>query len=197
MLKQLNLNEKNTFFKLNRYSKNIYSQYGEDGIIEYLIETSKKKIFNTSIEFGGHDGITNSNTYNLLENFNFKSIFIEGDKERFELLNKLQNKNLKKINRYVEPFGNNALEKIIEEVDFISINEIGILSIDIDSFDYEIFNNLKLNPQIIVIEYNNSIPGYINYHDPAGETYLRCSAKAIQELGLKKDILLWHALLQM
>lgn len=174
------------FFKLNKYSKNVYSQYGEDGIINYLISSSKKKIYKNSIEFGGHDGKTNSNTYNLFENFNFKSIFIEGDKDRFELLNKLNSENLKTINKFVEISGENTLDKIIDDINFISKNEIGVLSIDIDSFDYHIFKNLNFNPQIIVIEYNNSIPGYINYSDPPGETYLRCSAKAIQELGFQK-----------
>jgi hypothetical protein len=37
-----------------------------------------------------------------------------------------------------------------------------------------------------VIEFNNSIPGHIDYKDPEGEVFLRCSAKSIQNLGFIK-----------
>ena len=47
----------NISFKLNKYSKNVYSQYGEDGIIEYIIKTSIIPINKNSIEFVAHDGI--------------------------------------------------------------------------------------------------------------------------------------------
>ena len=56
---------KNPFFKLNNHNKNITSQYGEDGIIEFLIKTSKIRIKKSTIEFGGYDGKSNSYTYNL------------------------------------------------------------------------------------------------------------------------------------
>jgi hypothetical protein len=64
---------------------------------------------------------------------------------------------------------------------------LGVLSIDIDSNDYYIFKYLELKPQIIIIEFNNSIPGYIDYKDPEGETFIRCSAKSIQNLGFEKE----------
>ena len=35
---------KTPFFKLNKHKKNVTSQYGEDGIIEFLIKTSKINI---------------------------------------------------------------------------------------------------------------------------------------------------------
>ena len=73
---------KNPFFKLNKHKKNVTSQYGEDGIIEFLIKTSKINITKSSIEFGGHDGKSNSNTYNLWKNLGFTSLLIEGDKSR-------------------------------------------------------------------------------------------------------------------
>ena len=43
-----------------------------------------------------------------------------------------------------------------------------------------------VSPQIVVIEHNMLIPGYIDYHDPEDESYLRCSAKSLEELGKKK-----------
>jgi len=59
--------------------------------------------------------------------------------------------------------------------------------LDIDSYDYHVWKNLNyVNPQIVVIEHNIFIPGYIDYHDPEDESYLRCSAKSLEELGKKK-----------
>ena len=64
------------------------------------------------------------------------------------------------------------------------------MSIDIDSYDYHILKNLQCKPQIIIIEFNNSIPGYIDYADPEEEVFLRCSAKAIEKLAHKKGYML-------
>ena len=176
------------FFKLNKYFKNISSQYGEDGIIEFLIKTSKSKISKSCIEFGAHDGIANSNTFNLWKNEKFEALLIEANKDRFNDLVKNVKKynNVIAINNFVSFKGSNSLEKIIDKLNFFNKKEIGVLSIDIDSFDYFIFKYLKIKPQIIVIEFNNSIPGYIDYHDSEDQVFLRCSAKAIQNLGFKK-----------
>ena len=172
----------NPFFKLNKYNKNISSQYGEDGIIEYLISTSLIPIYKTTIEFGGHDGISNSNTYNLWKNKNFLALLIEGDEERYKTL--LENtslfKNVKSLKTFVKMKGKSSLDEIIRTNRFSEFKNLGILSIDIDSYDFYIFKYLELKPQIIVIEFNNSIPGYIDYKDVEGELFLRSSAKSIQ-----------------
>ena len=178
----------NHFFKLNNFKNNISSQYGEDGIIEYILSTSLKPINKTAIEFGGHDGISNSNTYNLWRNKDFYALLIEADKKRFQ--NLIQNtssfKKVKTLNCFVNPRGENSVDDIIKRNEFSQFKEIGVLSIDIDSFDYYIFKYLKSKPQIIIIEFNNSIPGYIDYKDDEGEFFLRCSPKAIQNLGFEK-----------
>ena len=65
--------------------------------------------------------------------------------------------------------------------------EIGILSIDIDSFDYHIWKNMRyVDPQVIVIEHNQHIAPHIEYFDPEGQVYLKCSAKALEKLGEEK-----------
>ena len=75
---------KNPFFKLNGYGYNVTSQFGEDGIVDFLINTSLSPIFQTSIEFGAHDGIKHSNTYNLWKNKGWKALLIEADISRFK-----------------------------------------------------------------------------------------------------------------
>lgn len=176
----------NYFLKLNKHKKNITSQFGEDGIIQYLIKTSKIGIFKTSIEFGGHDGKSNSNTYNLWKNYRFKSLLIEGDKERFNKLNSNYGDFISTLNCYVNSTGKDSIDEIVNRNEFNDFKNLGVLSIDIDSYDYYIFYHLQIKPQIIVIEFNNSIPGHIDYKDPEGEVFIRCSAKSIQNLGFAK-----------
>jgi len=54
--------------KLNSFAKNIYSQLGEDGILEIVSPFLNKKIEDVFvIEFGAWDGIHLSNTFKLLE----------------------------------------------------------------------------------------------------------------------------------
>ena len=66
-------------FNPDVYKKNIYSQFGEDGIIEEILKRLKNKINKTCVEFGAWDGIHLSNTYNLIKNHNLTyTIFING-----------------------------------------------------------------------------------------------------------------------
>ena len=177
---------KKPFFKLNIHCKNVTSQYGEDGIIEFLIKSSRKKINKTSIEFGGHDGKSNSNTYNLWKNHGFNSLLIEGEENRFNKLESKYGEFISTLNCYVTSKNKNSIDEIVSRSEFKDFQNLGILSIDIDSYDYYIFKHLKIKPQIIIIEFNNSIPGYIDYNDTEDEIFVRCSAKSLQNLGFEK-----------
>lgn len=173
---------------LNKYSKNISSQYGEDGIIEFLIKTSLIPIKETCFECGASDGITNSNTYNLWANYNFRGVLVEAAKDRFKLLNKKFSnfENLTIVNEFLTSKGSNSIDHILSKCENTFQDSLGVLSVDIDSFDYYVLKYLKNNAQIIIIEFNNSIPPFINYKDPEGEIYLRCSVKAIEDLATLK-----------
>lgn len=94
---------------LNKYKKNISSQFGEDGIIEFLIDSSKKPINKTCFECGASDGITFSNTYNLWTNLNFKGVLVEAAKDRFDLLSKAfsNNPDLILLNEFLNAKGEN------------------------------------------------------------------------------------------
>lgn len=175
--------------QLNNFKKNIYSQSGEDGIIEKILID---EIFESNfqfVEFGAHDGKTNSNCYNLLQNKNYQGLFIEPNKKRFKkLIENTKKYNSININSSVSREGEFSLDNILTKNKFE--NNFDLLSIDIDGFDYQMFESLNLfKPKIVIIEYNQSIPNHIRYVQPYNTKARHGSSpKSLIELGQKKRI---------
>jgi mRNA-degrading endonuclease HigB of HigAB toxin-antitoxin module len=173
-----------------QFKKNIYSQDGEDGIIEEILSRFKlDELDKTCVEFGASDGITISNTYNLIKNKNYKALLIEPDRIKFNKLKKnIPNNNIIKINEFVEYEGPNKLDNILTRFNF-KIN-FDFLSIDIDGNDYHIFDSLvKFQPKIICIEYNDQIPNEVIFIQENKKRLKQgSSALAIINLAVKKNI---------
>lgn len=149
---------------LNKYSKKINSQFGEDGIIlEIINRLGKDNLDNWCVEFGARDGISDSNTFNLVNNHNYKAVLIEGDKNYYKkLCQNFNDKKIIKINKYVNFFGENKLDNILLDTDIKK--NFDFLSIDIDGCDYYIFQSLELyRPKIVCIEFNHLIPNSVNF----------------------------------
>ena len=174
----------NNFY--NKYNNNVYSQNGEDGIIQELL--SRLEI-NTGwvCEFGAWDGIYLSNTFNLVE-LGFNAVFIEGDKEKYkDLLNTVQKyPNITPLNKYVlHDNVDNSLDVILNETK-IPI-DFDVLSIDIDSYDYQVWNSLKIyKPKIVIIEINSSINTNNTMHIHTAGKYEGTSFKPTYDLGIEK-----------
>lgn len=133
------------------YRKNIFSENGEDGIIEKIFSEIKPKS-NLCCEFGAWDGIWASNCRNLIKNHNWKAIMIEGNLVRYEELIKTyrNNKRIRCLNSYIDN-KENSLNNILT---YEEKNNLDFLSIDIDGLDFEIFESLDFYPQVICIEVN-------------------------------------------
>lgn len=174
----------NNFYK--NYAKNIHSQNGEDGIIEELF--NRLSISNGWVcEFGAWDGIHLSNTYNLVKQ-NFNAVYIEGDKEKYtDLLKTVENhKNIIPINAFVDhKDSENSLDNILKKTD-IPI-DFDILSIDIDSYDYQVWKSLKVyKPKIVIIEINSSVKVNNDEHIHEPNKYQGTGFKPTYDLGLEK-----------
>lgn len=133
----------------------VYSQWGEDGIIEYLV--SKIPIENKFfIEFGV-ENYNESNTRFLMMNRNWSGLVIDGTKENVEYI---QNRdyfwkyNLTAVHSFITKENINNL--ISDSLNSLSIDKnIGLLSVDIDGVDYWILNEIAcIDPSIIICEYN-------------------------------------------
>lgn len=130
------------------FRKNVYSQCGEDGVIEKLfadIGTVKR----TCCEFGAWDGIYLSNCRRLIE-AGWEAVMIEGDAERAAVLqrNYADNPRVHCVNRFVDAEAN-SVSRICRDV---GVNELDFLSIDIDGLDYEVLSTLDMRPRVICIE---------------------------------------------
>ncbi|MBP0005271.1 MAG: hypothetical protein J7642_16425 [Cyanobacteria bacterium SBC] len=172
----------------------VYSQWGEDGTIQFLINriSIKNKIF---IEFGVENYLE-SNTRFLLRNNNWSGLVIDGSEHH---INYIKNDpiywrhNLKAVQAFVTKNNINHL---------ISGNgirgEIGLLSIDIDGNDYWVWKEIDvINPAIIIVEYNYRFGKDRAVTIPYNENFVRSQAhysmiyygaslKALWLLGKKK-----------
>jgi hypothetical protein len=175
-------------FNFEIYKKKIFSQWGEDGIIEEILKRLKHVSDRQCCEFGAWDGKFLSNTYNLIANHNYEAILIEADIKLFKGLNiNFPEEKIIKINKFVNFIGENTLDNILEKTHFNK--DFDFLSIDIDGCDYYIFESLsKFTPKLICIEFNPSIAKEINFVQEKNMKIKQgSSAKSIIDLGLKKD----------
>ena len=175
---------------LNLFEKNVYSQNGEDGIIEEMLG----RISNTSqldgwcVEFGAWDGIYLSNTYNLIKNKTYKAVLIEGNANKFKKLCKnIPNHDVIKICQFVSFDGDFTLDRLLEKTQIPK--NFDILSIDIDGCDYFIFESLThYRPKIVCIEFNPTIPNEVEFVQPRNfDVTQGASAKSLTKLAEKKS----------
>jgi hypothetical protein len=155
--------------KLADHGYNVYSQFGEDGIIQKIFErigtTSK-----VAIEFGASDGFSCSNTANLwVHDPAWTGILIEPQQNLFaQLVQNVAPYHCIAIRQAVGVGAHDSLESLLREKNLT--DPIDLLSIDVDGNDYHIFQSLQqIKPRLIICEYNPSIPAHLDIysHYPA------------------------------
>ena len=158
---------------INSYEFKSFSQFGEDGIIQYLINNIniKNKFF---VEFGV-ENYDEANTRFLLENDNWSGLLIEADKEKVEEIKKdfYWKYNINVMNEFITK---ENINQILNKSQITK--EIGLLSIDIDGNDYWIWNEINvIDPAIVVIEYNSRFGPKKNVTIPYDKNFSRSSSK--------------------
>ena len=189
------LNKDKKFDNIQDYEFQIFSQFGDDGIIRYLINNIKN-IENKFIEFGV-ENYEEANTKFLLESFNWEGLIIDSNNNYVSDIKKKNyywRYNLNVANEFISKENINS---IINDNNFSG--EIGILSIDIDGNDYWIWEEINaVNPSIVVIEYNAlfgdelsvTIPYNKNFsrnNNQKDNVYYGASLNALFKLGNKKN----------
>lgn len=129
----------------------IFSQWGEDGIISYLIENIE--IANhTFIEFGVED-FSEANCRFLLEDRNWSGYVLDGSRENIARImgwGEFWKYDLRARAAFIT---RDNIAGLLAESGFDQ--DLGILSIDLDGVDYWVASELTAwRPRILVMEYN-------------------------------------------
>lgn len=171
---------------LDRYRRDITSQCGEDGVIEHLL-TLLPDTPKTCLEVGAGDGANLSNTNTLWSQKGWRALLIEGVPQGVEIIERRAagNKNVTAVCAYITPTGADSIDAIVKRTNFPA--HLGVLSLDIDSNDLEVLENLRdTTADIVVIEFNHEIPAGIDYRDLPGDVFFRHSAKAVERVAKTK-----------
>lgn len=171
---------------LQVFMRNVYSQFGEDGIIHEILKriSNKIELDHWCCEFGAWDGLHLSNTARLIREDSYRAVLIEGDKKRLKDLEfNYPDSGVIKICSFVTTTGSTSLDNILAKTDIPL--DFDFLSIDIDGMDYWILESLvSYRPKIICIEFNPTIPNVVNFVQVSDPRVKHgSSAKAIASLG--------------
>jgi hypothetical protein len=128
----------------------VYSQFGDDGIIQYLI--SHLPVIPTFVEFGVED-YTEANTRFLLLHNLWRGLILDG---RPDLDSVVMAQGLPMLHDLEVRSAFITAENINDLISGAGFSgEIGLLSIDIDGNDYWVWKAITcVQPQIVVVEYN-------------------------------------------
>jgi hypothetical protein len=125
---------------LERFERKVYSQCGEDGVIERIFEaigTTNRRF----IEFGAKDGDFLSNTALLRLQHGWTGLLMDGDEEYAGDLVKREFVTAENICSLFEKYG------VPERPD--------LLSIDVDGNDYWLWKAIEgYTPRLVIVEYN-------------------------------------------
>jgi len=151
----------------------VYSQWGEDGIISYLINNLDIRN-NFFIEFGVENYLE-SNSRFLLKKFNWSGLIMDSSPKNIEYIKKdgiYWKHDITALCKFISI--NNINEIFLEN---LVDKNIGLLSIDIDGNDYWVWKAIStIDPSIVVIEYNSILGKDKNYVVPYEENFTRKKA---------------------
>lgn len=172
---------------LIEHSNNVFSQGGEDGVIQKILERLPEKD-GWCVEFGALDGQHLSNSRNLIDNYDYSAVLIEASTKHYAALERTyrNHASVTTLNRFVGFEKEDNLDVILANTAIP--NDFDLLSIDIDGNDYHVWKAFsQYRPKIVVIEFNPTIPVHIHYIQDADPSVSKGnSLKAIVALGKEK-----------
>ena len=136
---------------LRAHEFKVYSQWGEDGIIQFLLTQVPiaRKIF---VEFGVQN-YTESSTRFLLTHDNWSGLIMDGSQADIDYVKRdpiYWRYNLKAVCAFIT---RENIDALLAEHGLAG--EIGLLSVDIDGNDYWVWERITaVNPAIVIVEYN-------------------------------------------
>jgi hypothetical protein len=174
----------------------VFSQFGDDGIIQYLIHhLGVPRSVRTFVEFG-IENYEESNTKFLLINDNWSGLVIDSSERNIEQV---------KASPYYWQYDLHAVAAVVtpDNINDLILSrgflgDIGLLSIDIDGVDYWVWKSIHcVKPWIVTAEYNSvfgidhaiSVPYEPSFNRTKAHysnLYWGCSLKALYLLAREK-----------
>jgi hypothetical protein len=151
----------------------VFSQWGEDGIIQYLI--SRVPIENeVFVEFGVED-YRESNSRFLLMNNNWSGLIIDSDQDYIRQIRSRDIYDLYDLTAVNAFITKDNINELIQSAGIKG--DIGLLSIDIDGNDYWVWDSINIiSPRIVICEYNSLFGPKESVTIPYSENFYRTSA---------------------
>ena len=172
---------------LLKFKRDEFSQTGEDGIIEKILEILPSND-RWCVEFGAWDGLFLTNARHLIDSKGFSAVLIEADKKKFLDLhrNYAQAEKVTLVNRFVGFGEDDNLDHILSSTAIPK--EFDLLSIDIDGNDFHVWKRIeRYQPKVVVIEFNPTIPTHIRFVQEADPRISQgASLSSLVELGKEK-----------
>jgi hypothetical protein len=151
-----------------RIRRSGYSNFDEERILARLLgELLTDKDSRFAVDIGAGDGVRGSNTYALFRR-GWRGLGIEGDERRARRLERA-------YRNFVEV---EALHSLVTPQGVIALlrehgvpHDFGVLSLDIDSYDYFVLDSVLrgFRPRVVVTEINEKIPPPVRFvvrYDP-------------------------------
>ena len=151
----------------------VFSQWGDDGIIQFLINylDIKEKTF---IEFGV-ESYREANTRFLLEHDNWRGLIMDGSQEHMDSIKRDTIYWKYELTAECAFLTAENINQIIENKGFKG--EIGLLHIDVDGNDYWIWKAINaVDPQIVIVEYNSLLGADQSWTIPYAPDFQRSKA---------------------
>jgi hypothetical protein len=164
---------KHSYEKLSDLEFKVFSQFGDDGIIQFLVRNIEIPC-KTFIEFGVED-FSESNTRFLLQKDNWSGFVMDGSKEHISRL---------KSSSFFWKHDLEAQSVFITKENVTDLlapyiqkwGGLGILHIDLDGNDYWIWEKLDLKPVILILEYNSTFGSDRSITVPYDASFYRTDA---------------------
>lgn len=172
----------------------VYSQWGEDGIIQHLVRSVP--IPATRFVEIGVETYEEANTRFLLLNDNWSGLLVDGSRwavQRIRTSRAYWLHDLRAVDAFVT---RDNVNEVVRASGFQG--EIGLLSIDIDGMDFWVWEALDvIHPAIVVVEYNHRFgpdlsvtvpyrPDFDRWEAHPSILYYGASLRALCRLGARK-----------
>ncbi len=153
---------------LSAHARDVNSQWGEDGILEKVLETIGERD-RWCVEFGAADGKAMSNTAALIDAQGYSAVLIEASPRKYRDLvaRRGGDPRVVTVRTFVGYEGEDRLDALLARVAPALPREFDLLSIDIDGNDYHVWEAvLRYQPKVVIIEHNPSMPNAIEFVQP-------------------------------